>query len=85
MITCPHCGHPLPTVANLAARAEAMGFEISIDGYLDSAATAVLLNRNRATLRQWRYQGIGPPWRRNGRCCEYAVTDLADWLATEKT
>jgi predicted site-specific integrase-resolvase len=46
----------------------------------DTVGAAERLGVEPETLRNWRWQGSGPPFVKMGRSVRYRLTDLADWL-----
>jgi len=49
---------------------------------LDERGVAAVLNISPATLRNWRVQGLGPPFLRlSRRCVRYRSDDVDAWLA----
>lgn len=43
---------------------------------------AAFLGVSPRTLAKWRWEGVGPPFKRAGRCILYAPADLDSWLAS---
>lgn len=75
-------GEATETLARLRETAEARGFQITGDGFLAERDAAELLGRSPSTLRRWRAEGAGPAWRRRLGRVEYALSDLADFVAS---
>jgi predicted DNA-binding transcriptional regulator AlpA len=49
-------------------------------GLLKSKELAILLGFQESTLRQWRTEGIGPPYLRLGRRVRYNADAVNAWL-----
>ncbi|WP_353962555.1 helix-turn-helix domain-containing protein [Streptomyces sp. NBC_00006] len=47
------------------------------------AETAEYLRVSSFTLRNWRYQGEGPPFVKLGKCVRYLASDVRDWVESE--
>jgi hypothetical protein len=51
---------------------------------LDEAETADRLGVAQATLRNWRFRGLGPAYLKVGRKVWYRAADIADWLDAQR-
>lgn len=47
---------------------------------LDENQTAAILNVRVSTLRNWRWRGVGPRFRKLGRMVRYADADVAAFI-----
>ena len=54
------------------------------EGFLTSNEVAELLRVPPATVRQWRYKGVGPRGYRVGRYIRYSPADIRDWLESQR-
>src|SRR5262249_24604831 len=52
-----------------------------LDGWLPEKEAARQLKKSRRTLKRWRDQRIGPPYRQVGRDFHYHVAGTKQWLA----
>lgn len=52
---------------------------------LKPAEVAELLRVTPATLKDWRYEGRGPVYLKQGRWVVYRADDIAKWLAKQVT
>jgi Helix-turn-helix domain len=50
----------------------------------DTPTTAAFLVVPEATLDQWAYRGIGPPWSKVGRYRRYRQVDVENWLNSNR-
>lgn len=51
---------------------------------MDPGETSILLGVEERTLRNWRHQGIGPPYIRAGGFVRYRRIDVTDWQALNR-
>lgn len=49
-------------------------------GFLTTREAAERLKKSRATLKDWRAKGIGPPYRRYLNQIYYPLVQFEDWL-----
>jgi hypothetical protein len=70
--------------AELTHRLHADGFIVTIDGEVESAAVAELLELAPKTLRNWRAEEVGPPSRTVRGNAWYPIAALARWIAEEQ-
>jgi hypothetical protein len=68
-------------LAELQTACVERGLRLSGDGYIKESAAAQLLNRSTNTLRNWRYCEGRLKFRLLGGRIEYALADLAAFLA----
>lgn len=68
-------------LAALREAAVARGIVIGPDDGIGERDAAGLLGRSPSTLRRWRAEGAGPPWRRLLGRVVYRLGDLAAFLA----
>jgi Helix-turn-helix domain len=47
--------------------------------FVDEREAAKKLNLNVATLRNWRWRGCGPAWRKFGASVRYGLDDLSEF------
>jgi hypothetical protein len=69
------------TLAQLREACEARGYPVSPDDHVAERDAGELLGRSQSTLRRWRAEGAGPPWRKRLNRTEYALAELAEFLA----
>ena len=52
--------------------------------YVSPAQAANILDLPPRTLQNWRFRDDGPPFTRYGQTIRYKVTDLHDWMQSNK-
>ena len=76
----PLCGAPATLVESVD---RALGPPVDLDELLDEKGAGKVLRKPSATLRDWRYRGIGPPYVRVGpKSIRYRRRALEAWLDT---
>jgi len=89
--TCPRCGcafTPTPAdpaadlAASLRAECERRGHWISLDGRVNRATAALLLDRSEGTLANWRAGSNPLPFHRLGKrgAVTYSLLDIAQFV-----
>lgn len=81
---CPHCGRPMPDDGPgdyLLAACRDLNIFVAYDGTVSAMDAARLLNRSEKTLRNWRTEYAGPPYRKHGGRVWYAIEDLENFSA----
>ena len=72
---------PDPEVRAIAADLVAWGYKVTLDYSVTSDVAALLIQRQRKTLRNMRYNLCGPPWQKMADgSVWYRIDDLVRWM-----
>ncbi|MBL8269563.1 helix-turn-helix domain-containing protein [Steroidobacter sp.] len=72
------------TSDSLRAQCERAGLRVLLTDEVDSEVCAQILDIEERTLRGWRQQGYGPPWRPQRQRRLYALSDIAVWMDRQR-
>ena len=93
MAECPRCGHcwepqdPLAharEIEELRAWCREHNHWVGPGGTISTDVAAELTERAKDTLRDWRANGIGPPFRKIGGAIRYTLADIATFRLAKK-
>lgn len=68
--------------ADIAEQLQAAGFLVLAGGEVEAAGAALLLGITPKTLRNWRSELAGPPWRVARGLAWYRIADVLAWRGT---